>query len=996
MIYRMTKSFACTERTMTSHLCWPTSFSPIVLQLVCKLIVVFVVVICGVKCDQLLDTRLRHQMVATHSHAVIKLDGDLIFGGLFPMHDSGDEMSLCGAIKEEKGIQRLEAMLYAIDMINADHTLLPNLTIGGHILDTCSRDTFALEQTMEFVKSSLTTVDSQINDYQCADHSSPRYIPRKPVVGVIGASSSSVSVMVANILRLFQIPQISYASTSADLSDKSRFGYFSRTVPPDNFQAQAMVDIVKLFNWSYVSTIATEGDYGEKGIEHFKILANREGICVAESAKISRNAKHSDFLRIIEQLSSKGNARVVVLFVDEDNCRRLLSASQEMGREGYFLWLGSDSWGKKIHPVKGQEESAGGAITILPKRKPLKGFDEYFKRLRPSTNTRNPWFMPFWEQHFNCTFALHSRHNEFETKRLKRCTGDEKLSKYEQEGLVPFVVDAVYAVANAIHNLLNDRCGRHIPHKVCLKDVIKGPDLLAYIRNVSFKSLQGNGMVVKFNADGDAPGNYDIFQYQRVNRRSHSRRSHDSNHDSSGYDYVAIGEWANDRLTFDLSHFKWYTRMRYYRNLTNTWVTDLSDTVTVPISACSLACAAGQYRQYHESNTCCWHCTTCFIDEYVYNETYCMKCAKGFVPNEDKSGCVKLPIDYMKWDSPWTIVPASFASLGIFATLFTIAVFLRFNDTPIIMASGRELCYILLSGIMLCYAMSFVILSKPTLITCTITRIGLSLGLCICYSAILTKTNRISRIFNRGIKNGMKRPSYTSPRSQIVICMCLVTVQLVFIIAWIIRDPPSIKEVIYNQTFKPFAVLQCGISSASMGVSLVYNKLLIIMCTTYAFKTRKIPENFNEAKYIGFTMYSTCIVWLAFIPIYFGTNNDFKIQIASLCMCLSISATVALGCLFVPKLYICLFQSYKNVRHVPGINTQQSNSTSGVLRFARPTCSAIIGATAMVSAHHCAPMIVIPEPSSGDMKTTSTTNGEWTSPSAEESADEKEEKEKYI
>lgn len=119
-----------------------------------------------------------------------------------------------------------------------------------------------------------------------------------------------------------------------------------------------------------------------------------------------------------------------------------------------------------------------------------------------------------------------------------------------------------------------------------------------------------------------------------------------------------------------------------------------------------------------------------------------------------------------------------------------------------------------------------------------------------------------------------------------------------------------------------------------------------------------------------------------------------QIQIASLCMCLSISATVALGCLFVPKLYICLFQSYKNVRHVPGqTNTQQSNSTSGVLRFARPTCSAIItGTAAVASAHHCAPMIVIPEPSSGDMKTTSTTNGEWTSPSAEESADEKEEK----
>lgn len=122
-----------------------------------------------------------------------------------------------------------------------------------------------------------------------------------------------------------------------------------------------------------MSTVAAEGDYGEKGIEHFKIVAAREGICIAESVKIFRNSKPSDFPKIIETLSSKPHARVVIAFVDEDNCRRLLNASRMMGKEGHFLWLGSDSWGKKIHPVRGQEEAAGGAITILPKRVPLKG-----------------------------------------------------------------------------------------------------------------------------------------------------------------------------------------------------------------------------------------------------------------------------------------------------------------------------------------------------------------------------------------------------------------------------------------------------------------------------------------------------------------------------------------------------------------------------------------------------------------------------------------------
>ena len=85
------------------------------------------------------------------------------------------------------------------------------------------------------------------------------------------------------------------------------------------------------------------------------------------------------------------------------------------------------------------------------------------------------------------------------------------------------------------------------------------------------------------------------------------------------------------------------------------------------------------------------------------------------------------------------------------------------------MASGRELCYLLLSGIMCCYLMAIPILAKPNIFTCSLLRIGLGFALCLCYSSILTKTNRISRIFNRGAK-GIKRPSYTSPKSQIIIC----------------------------------------------------------------------------------------------------------------------------------------------------------------------------------------------------------------------------------
>ena len=93
-------------------------------------------------------------------YRMIQTSGDIVFGGLFPMHEHQAATAdyPCGAVKEEKGIQRLEAMLYALDLINADPHILPNVTVGALVLDTCSSDTYALDQSMEFVRFHMNRV----------------------------------------------------------------------------------------------------------------------------------------------------------------------------------------------------------------------------------------------------------------------------------------------------------------------------------------------------------------------------------------------------------------------------------------------------------------------------------------------------------------------------------------------------------------------------------------------------------------------------------------------------------------------------------------------------------------------------------------------------------------------------------------------------------------------------------------------------------------------
>ncbi|XP_023611109.1 metabotropic glutamate receptor 8 isoform X3 [Myotis lucifugus] len=777
-------------------------------------------------------------MQRTHSQEYahsIRMDGDIILGGLFPVHAKGERGVPCGELKKEKGIHRLEAMLYAIDQINKDPDLLSNITLGVRILDTCSRDTYALEQSLTFVQA---LIEKDASDVKCANGDPPIFTKPDKISGVIGAAASSVSIMVANILRLFKIPQISYASTAPELSDNTRYDFFSRVVPPDSYQAQAMVDIVTALGWNYVSTLASEGNYGESGVEAFTQISREiGGVCIAQSQKIPREPRPGEFEKIIKRLLETPNARAVIMFANEDDIRRILEAAKKLNQSGHFLWIGSDSWGSKIAPVYQQEEIAEGAVTILPKRASIDG--------------------------------------------LERIARD---SSYEQEGKVQFVIDAVYSMAYALHNMHKDLCPGYIG--LCPRmSTIDGKELLGYIRAVNFNGSAGTP--VTFNENGDAPGRYDIFQYQITNKST---------------EYKVIGHWTN-QLHLKVEDMQWASREH-----------------THPASVCSLPCKPGERKKTVKGVPCCWHCERCEGYNYQVDELSCELCPLDQRPNTNHTACQLIPIIKLEWHSPWAVVPVFVAILGIIATTFVIVTFVRYNDTPIVRASGRELSYVLLTGIFLCYSITFLMIAAPDTIICSLRRIFLGLGMCFSYAALLTKTNRIHRIFEQG-KKSVTAPKFISPASQLVITFSLISIQLLGVCVWFVVDPPHIIiDYGEQRTLDPAnarGVLKCDISDLSLICSLGYSILLMVTCTVYAIKTRGVPETFNEAKPIGFTMYTTCIIWLAFIPIFFGTAQSAEkmyIQTTTLTVSMSLSASVSLGMLYMPKVYIIIFHPEQNVQ----------------------------------------------------------------------------------
>uniref|UniRef100_A0A8C2AWM9 Glutamate receptor, metabotropic 8a n=1 Tax=Cyprinus carpio TaxID=7962 RepID=A0A8C2AWM9_CYPCA len=680
------------------------------------------------------------------------------------------------------------------------------------------------------------------------------------------------------------IPQISYASTAPELSDNTRYDFFSRVVPPDSYQAQAMLDIVTAMGWNYVSTLASEGNYGESGVEAFvQISREMGGVCIAQSLKIPREPRPGEFDKIIRRLLETPNARAIIMFANEDDIRRVLEAAKRSNQTGHFLWVGSDSWGSKISPVIQQERVAEGAITILPKRATVEAFDRYFRSRSLSNNRRNVWFAEFWEENFGCKLGMHGKR----PGSLKKCTGLEKVgrdSSYEQEGKVQFVMDAVYAMAHALHRMHRDYCFGY-PGLCPRMSNINGKELLGYIRSVNFNGSAGTPVV--FNQNGDAPGRYDIFQYQITNK--------------STAEYKVIGQWAN-KLHLNVDGMRWRT-----------------GDPTLRASVCSMPCQMGERKKIVKGVPCCWHCERCEGYNFQASEFSCELCPYEQRPDRNRTGCIPIPIIKLEWHSAWAAVPVFVAVLGILATSFVVVTFVRYNDTPIVRASGREMSYVLLTGIFLCYAITFLMIATPCLAVCSFRRVFLGLGMCFSYAALLTKTNRIHRIFEQG-KKSVAAPRFISPASQLVITFSLISVQLLGVFVWFSVDPPhTVVDYGEQRTSDPEkarGVLKCDISDLSLICSLGYSILLMVTCTVYAIKTRGVPETFNEAKPIGFTMYTTCIIWLAFIPIFFGTAQSAErmyIQTTTLTISLSLSASVSLGMLYMPKVYVIIFHPEQNV-----------------------------------------------------------------------------------
>ncbi|XP_073674400.1 metabotropic glutamate receptor 5b [Garra rufa] len=536
----------------------------------------------------------------------------------------------------------------------------------------------------------------------------------------------------------------------------------------------------------------------------------------------------------------------------------------------HFL-IGSDGWADRYDVTDGYVREAAGGITIKLQSADVKWFDDYYLKLRPENNPRNPWFPEFWQHRFHCRLKGHPQENN----KFNRTCGkrDSLRQQYAQDTKMGFVINAIYSMAYGLHNMQKSLC----PGMAGLCDAMRpidGAKLLEFLMKTNFTGVTGEN--IYFDENGDSPGSYVIMNFKKMGK--------------DYFDYTNVGSWDNSGLQIDDDEI-WPIKEEIIK------------------SVCSEPCDKGQIKVIRKGEvSCCWTCTPCKENEFVFDEYTCRACELGSWPTNDLTGCDPIPVKFLMWGDPEPIAAVVFACLGLMATFFVTSIFIIYRDTPVVKSSSRELCYIILAGICLGYLCTFCLIAKPHVIYCYLQRLGIGLSPAMSYSALVTKTNRIARIL-AGSKKKIctKKPRFMSACAQLVIAFLLILLQLGIIVALFLMEPP---DVIHDYPSIREVNLICHTTNLGVVAPLGYNGLLIMSCTFYAFKTRNVPANFNEAKYIAFTMYTTCIIWLAFVPIYFGSNY----KTITMCFSVSLSATVALGCMFVPKVYIILAKPERNVR----------------------------------------------------------------------------------
>ncbi|XP_070825798.1 extracellular calcium-sensing receptor-like [Chaetodon trifascialis] len=803
--------------------------------------------------------------------------GDYTIGGVFSIHyykyteksnytTMPDPLMCTGSI-DSRELRFARAMIFAIEEINNNTELLPGIKLGYQIHDSCTSVPVAVHAAFQ-LSNGLDPV------FDTGDNCSRSGM----VMAIIGESGSTRSICMSRVIGPFNIPQVSHFATCACLSDKKQYPSFFRTIPSDQFQADALAKLVKHFGWTWIGAVRSDSDYGNNGMASFLEAAQKEGICVEYSESFYRTHPRSKIQRVADVIR-RSTALVVVAFVASTELRILL---EELSREPSppRQWIGSESWVTDRDMLR--FTFCAGAIGFGIQQSVIPGLRDFLLDLSPSEVAASPVLTEFWEDSFNCRLKKSAATDE------SLCDGTEDIQTLQspytdtsQLRITNMVYKAVYAIAHAIHNAV---CQETNSTTQCDRFTrIESKQVLAQLKKVNFSQ---NGYDVSFDANGDPVAKYELVNWQKT--------------ESGSIELVTVG-------LYDAS-LPVGQEFRINKNLT--WMEGGNQ---VPVSVCSDSCPPGTRKVLQKGKPiCCYDCVPCPEGE-ISNATDspdCFPCPKEFWPNAEKDTCFPKPVEFLSFDEVLGIILAAFSVGGACLAIITAAVFFRHRSSPIVRANNSELSFLLLFSLTLCFLCSLTFIGAPSEWSCMLRHTAFGITFVLCISCVLGKTIVVLMAFKATLP-GSNVMKWFGPLQQRMTVVSFTCIQVLICIIWLVVSPPFPMKNL--TTYKERIILECALGSAiGFWAVLGYIGLLAVFCFLLAVLARKLPDNFNEAKLITFSMLIFCAVWITFIPAYVSSPGKFTVAVEIFAILASSFGLTF--CIFAPKCFIILFQPEKNTK----------------------------------------------------------------------------------
>ncbi|XP_061447643.1 vomeronasal type-2 receptor 26-like [Rhineura floridana] len=791
-----------------------------------------------------------------------------------------------------KNYQHILALVFAVNEINQNPHILPNVTLGFYIYDSY----FTAQATYHATLLLIHTLGRMIPSYKCDTHNN--------LIAVIGGLDPLISLHVATVVDIYKIPQLIYGPAPM-MNDKTPGLSFYQMAPKEGLQYAGILSLLLHFKWTWIGILTSNDEYGDRFVQTVFPLFFQHGICFAFIEKSKKYAIVTEINDMFNQ-GAKMHDKLI------DSKANVVIAHGESFAIVFLRWLPYLS--EREHTANKQKgivwiitaqmeltsiayqrtwdvDIIHGALSFSIHSNELPGFQQYVESKHPSSTKGDGFIRDFWQHAFSCVFPNKIMGNVDGDI----CTGEEKVNslpgpffEMRMTGHSYSVYNAVYAIAHALHAMSSSR----LKHKAMVVKVgLKHSHLQLWqlhhlLRGVSFNNTAGDKVL--FDQNGELVAGFDITNWIFSSNQSFHR--------------VKVGRvdpqgLPDQALKINESAITWHNWFNQAR----------------PLSVCTKGCHPGSSKKVKEGEPfCCYDCIPCpegkFSDKADMSD--CSTCTEKNYPSKSQDFCIPKFVSFLSYKEPLGLSLAFFALSFSLITGLVLGTFMKHHNTPIVIANNRNLTYTLLISLMLSFLCALLFISQPQKLTCLLRQTAFGIIFSVAVSCVLAKTITVVLAFIATRPGSRMRRWVGKGLANSIVLYCSL-IQGGICTVWLATNPPYPDTDLHSVLDE--IVLECNEGSMTMFYcALGYMGFLAIISFIVAFLARKLPDSFNEAKFITFSMLVFCSVWLSFIPSYLSSKGKYMVAVEIF----SILASSAglLGCIFSPKCYIIVLRPELNNR----------------------------------------------------------------------------------